>query len=124
MSTLESTHVHAVEAFYTKIDAQDVTGALACFAETAVYRRPGFGEFAGLTAIEEFYRSARDVGDGQHLVDAVIDDGNEIAIRGRFEGFYRDGTPLQVQFADFWRFLDGRVVERNSYLFQNDGRLI
>ena len=125
MSTIElSPHVKAVHNFYTKIDDHDIAAALACFAGTAVYRRPGFEELEGLSAIEDFYRQVRDVGNGRHVVEAAIGTGDEIAIRGRFEGYFRDGAPLQMRFADFWKFAQGKVIERNSYLFQKDGRLI
>jgi ketosteroid isomerase-like protein len=125
MPTIElSAHAKAVHNFYAKIDDRDIPAALACFASAAVYRRPGFQEFDGLSAIEDFYRQVRDVGNGHHVVEAIVETGHEIAIRGRFEGFFSDGAPLQIRFADFWKFAQGKVIERNSYLFQNDGRAI
>jgi ketosteroid isomerase-like protein len=127
-STLTTTgvspQVEIVRDYYTNIDSRDIPAALACFAGDAVYRRPGYDELVGLAAIEDFYRNTRDLGAGGHVIDSVVGSGHEVAVRGRFEGEYRDGTPLRVRFADFWLFSGEKVVERNSYLFQPAGRLI
>lgn len=125
MSTIElSTHAEIVLNYYTTVDAKDIPAALACFASTAVYRRPGFAVFEGLTAIEAFYRQERDVGDGNHVVETILEGGDHVATQGHFDGFFRDGAPLQLRFADFWRFAEGEVVERNSYIQLNSGRLM
>jgi ketosteroid isomerase-like protein len=123
-TTRVSPQVEIIRSYYTNIDSKDIPAALACFASTAVYRRPGYDELIGLAAIENFYRHTRDLGEGGHLIESVVGSEQEIAVRGRFEGSFRDGTPLQARFADFWLFSGEKVVERISYLFQYAGRLI
>lgn len=49
-----------------------------------------------------------------HRIEAVLDSGDEVAVRGSFEGTFRDGSPLRARWGDTWRFGDGKVVERNS----------
>ena len=104
-----------VLSYYTNIDAGDITAALACFASEAIYRRPGYDPLIGLAEIEKFYDATRVVGPGRHRIEAIVDSGDEVAVRGSFEGTFRDGSPLQARWGDFWRFADGKVVERNSY---------
>jgi ketosteroid isomerase-like protein len=104
-----------VRGYYTNIDAGNIPAALACFASTAIYRRPGYDALNGLAEIESFYESTRVVGPGRHQIEVVIESDQEVAVRGRFGGSFRDGAPLRVRFADFWRFSAGKVAERNSY---------
>ncbi|MET7309340.1 nuclear transport factor 2 family protein [Streptomyces sp. NPDC005571] len=104
-----------VSDYYRNIDQGDVAAALACFAEDAVYRRPGYSEFVGLPAINEFYRADRVISAGQHDLESVVEDAETVAVRGSFTGTSHDGDPLEVRFADFWRFSGRVVVERNTY---------
>jgi ketosteroid isomerase-like protein len=116
MTTLEvSPLAEMVRGYYTNIDAGNIPAALACFASTAIYRRPGYEALNGLAEIESFYESTRVVGPGRHQIEVVIESDQEVAVRGRFDGSFRDGAPLRVRFADFWRFSAGKVAERNSY---------
>lgn len=116
MTALEMTsQLDLVLGYYTNIDAGDVPAALECFASTAVYRRPGYEPLVGAAAIAQFYDDTRVVGPGKHVVEAIVESADEIAVRGRFDGTFRDGSALHARWGDFWRFENGRVVERNSY---------
>jgi len=116
MTALEMTsQLDLVLGYYTNIDAGDVPAALACFASTAVYRRPAYDELVGFASIAKFYDDTRVVGPGKHEIEAIIESPDEIAVRGRFDGTRRDGSALHARWGDFWRFDDGKVVERNSY---------
>jgi ketosteroid isomerase-like protein len=101
--------------YYRRIDDGDVCAALSCFADNAVYRRPGYPVLAGIGSIESYYVNTRVIGAGRHDIEVVVASPDEVAVRGCFEGTARDGSPLSVRFADFWRFTDDRVVERNTY---------
>lgn len=101
--------------YYRHIDQRDVDAALACFAPSAVYRRPGYDAFVGSTAINAFYRDGRVISDGRHELETVVEDTETVAVRGFFEGTSHSGDPLTVRFADFWHFSGGAVVERNTY---------
>lgn len=116
MTALDMTsRLDLVLAYYANIDAGDVPAALACFASTAVYRRPGYDPLVGFPSIAKFYDDTRVVGPGRHAIEAIVESPDEIAVRGRFDGTYRDGSGLHARWGDFWRFEDGKVVERNSY---------
>jgi steroid Delta-isomerase len=104
-----------VGRYYEQIDAGDTEAALSCFAPAAVYRRPGYQPLAGLSSIEEYYRDVRVIGSGRHVVESLLVTDDEVAVKGRFDGVSRDGSPLAVRFADFWRFVDLLVIERDTY---------
>jgi ketosteroid isomerase-like protein len=110
-----TTQVDLVLSYYNNIDAGDIPAALACFGSTAVYRRPGYDPLVGRAAIEKFYAATRVVGPGKHQIEAIIESGDEVAVRGRFDGSLQDGSALHARWGDFWRFAEGKVVERNSY---------
>lgn len=104
-----------VTTYYHDIDRQDVDSALANFAPQAVYRRPGYDELAGINAIVAFYRERRVIDSGRHDIESIIENADEVAVRGSFRGRSRSGASLAVRFADFWRFTDRQVIERNTY---------
>ncbi|MFI7115846.1 nuclear transport factor 2 family protein [Amycolatopsis sp. NPDC049868] len=104
-----------VSDYYRFIDHGNVPAALACFASNAVYRRPGYDAFTGLESIEEYYRRTRIINAGQHTIESLIEGKDEVAVRGSLIGRSRDGLALDVRFADFWRFRESLVVERNTY---------
>ncbi|WP_028478159.1 nuclear transport factor 2 family protein [Nocardia sp. CNY236] len=104
-----------VTRYYRNIDRRDVAAALACFAEDAIYRRPGYAAFVGLSAISEFYNGGRVISVGSHDLESIIEDTDTVAVRGNFHGTSHDGGPLAVRFADFWRFSGLVAVERDTY---------
>lgn len=101
--------------YYERIDAGDVAGALGCFADHAVYYRPGYAELRGIEAITAYYREVRVIGSGRHTIHDAVSDGRIVAARGSFGGRSRTGDDLTVDFSDFWEFADGRVVERRTF---------
>lgn len=106
----------AVRRYYELVDAGEVEGVLDCFAEDAVYHRPGYSPMEGRAALAAFYGGERVIADGRHALDALVVDGSAAAVRGRFVGTLKDGSAATVGFADFWE-LDGeqRAVTRHSY---------
>lgn len=104
-----------ISEYYTHIDAGDLSAALSCFASDAVYRRPGYAALTGRESIEDYYRSTRIIGHGQHDIEVIIANGDEVAVRGAFRGVSHAGEPLSVRFADFWRFSGHLIIERNTY---------
>ena len=106
-----------VKFYYQSIDREDIAAALAFFSPNAVYRRPGYDALRGYGAISTFYHEERVITGGQHELEAVIEDGNRIAVRGRFKGTLRSGESTSIRFADFWRFAGSLVVERDTYFY-------
>lgn len=111
-----STAEEAVRRYYEAVDAGDVDGVIACFAEDAVYHRPGYAPMEGREALAAFYGGERVIADGRHTLDAVLVDGSSVAVRGRFVGTLKDGSGATVGFADIWVLdADERAVTRHSY---------
>lgn len=106
----------AVRRYYALVDAGDVAGVVGCFAQDAVYHRPGYDPIAGHAALTRFYGGERVIADGRHELAEVVVDGARVAVHGRFAGTLKDGSPAQVGFADFW-VLDeqGRALTRHSF---------
>lgn len=106
----------AVRRYYERVDAGDVAGVLDCFADDAVYHRPGYAPMVGRESLAAFYGGERVIADGQHILDALLVDGDQVAVRGRFEGTLKDGSPARVGFCDFF-VLDehDRALTRHSY---------
>jgi ketosteroid isomerase-like protein len=104
-----------VRDYYGNVDRQDFKAALSCYMSDAVYRRPGYDALVGFRAISKFYHEERVISGGRHELEAVIEDGDMVAVHGSFHGTTRSGDPTTVRFADFWRFSDLLVVERDTY---------
>lgn len=108
----------SIVRYYARVDAQDVDGILQCFAEYAVYHRPGYPPLQGHEQIKHFYANERVIGQGQHDVTSVVEDGDRVAIEGTFAGQLRDGSSVSLLWADFWRVRpDGIATERRTYFY-------
>ena len=102
--------------YYERVDAGDVEGVLAWFADEATYYRPGYPPMRGRSALAEFYGGERVIDSGRHSLDEVLVQGERVAVRGRFDGTLKDGSTVSIGFADFIRYdADGRAAERRSY---------
>lgn len=106
----------ATRRYYALVDAGDVDGVVGCFAEDAVYHRPGYAPMEGRAALAEFYGGERVIADGRHELDEVVVEGRRVAVHGRFVGTLKDGSAARVGFADFW-VLDeeDRATSRRSF---------
>lgn len=106
----------AARGYYERVDAADVDGVLECFAEDAVYHRPGYEPMVGRQALTAFYRGERVIADGRHELDELLVDGRRVAVHGRFVGTLKDGSPARVGFADFFVLdQDHRIRVRHSF---------
>lgn len=102
--------------YYARVDAGDVEGVLDWFAEDAVYHRPGYPPMEGRASLAGFYGGERVIASGSHTLDDVVVDGRRVAVRGVFAGTLKDGTEVELGFADFITYDDtGRALERRSY---------
>lgn len=104
-------------AYYTAVDSGDVEAVLDCFSDDAVYRRPGYPPIVGRTGLRDFYSGVRVIESGVHDVDDIVVDGDRAAIRGRFTGRLKDGSPADVEFADFFGFAGEVIATRTSYFY-------
>jgi ketosteroid isomerase-like protein len=107
---------------YQHIDAKRTADVAGLFAIDTVYHRPGYEPITGREALARFYASERVIDDGRHSIDNCIVSGSHVAIEGTFRGVLRDGTNVRFRFAEFFRFEQGLIVERSSYLGEPMGR--
>jgi ketosteroid isomerase-like protein len=105
----------AVRAYYEYVDAGEYDALLSLFASDVTYDRPGQDSIDGRDALARFYREDRPLTDGAHDVTSLLVDGDEVAVRGRFEG-RQDGDRVAFGFADFHTFDDqGLITHRVTY---------
>lgn len=111
-----STQEAVAREYYERVDAADVDGVLDCFAEDAVYHRPGYDPMVGRAALSSFYDGERVIADGRHELDELLVDGRQVAVRGRFVGTLKDGSPARVGFADFFVLGEDHLIRvRHSF---------
>lgn len=103
-----------VRRYYRLIDAGDIEELVALFAEDVTYVRPGHEAIVGRDALERFYRNERPLEAGSHEVDAVLVDGDRVAVRGRFSGRQGD-RQVTFGFADFHEFEGEHIARRYTY---------
>jgi ketosteroid isomerase-like protein len=106
-----------VREYYRLVDADDVDGLLALFADDAVYSRPGHPTMRGRADLARFYGGERVIARGRHTLDQVVVHNPQIAVTGSFEGVLKDGTEVGLRFADFFVFDGPRIVRRDTYFF-------
>ncbi|HKQ01461.1 MAG TPA: nuclear transport factor 2 family protein [Actinomycetes bacterium] len=104
-----------VRSYYRLVDTSDFTRMLELFADDAVYRRPGYAPLVGKPALTEFYLGVRVIESGRHELSSILVQDRSAAVEGQFAGQLKDGTSVRLQFADFFRFHAGRIVERSTY---------
>jgi len=114
-----SSNVERVRLYYELVDGGDVDGLIDLFAPHAEYHRPGYQPLVGHANLERFYRDQRVIKEGRHVVAAVVEDGDDVAVQGRFDGVLRDGTKVVLRFADFFHCTpQGAFARRDTYFFQ------
>ena len=107
----------AVREYYRLVDAGDVAGLLALFADNAPYSRPGYPTMHGRDDLARFYGGDRVIDQGRHTLDRIVTNEPEVAVTGSFEGVLKDGTKVSLRFADFVVFGGPRIVRRDTYFF-------
>jgi ketosteroid isomerase-like protein len=105
-----------VTAMFRAVDARDWAALALHFHEDLRYDRPGFPPLMGRDRVLHFYREVRAI-HGTHQIEAIVIDGEAGASWGRFVGTKTDGAPVDVQYADCYRFRDGLLWRRKSFFF-------
>lgn len=82
------------------------------------YERPGYEAFVGIERLLKFYREERVIASGDHLLTAVVVDDAHGACWGRFVGAHRNGSDIDVEFADTYVIEDGKIRRRKSFFYQ------
>jgi ketosteroid isomerase-like protein len=106
-----------VRELFEVIDASEWSRLPEFFDRHIVYYRPGFPVIYGLAELDRFYREVRPVAEGKHSIDSIIVSGEEVSCRGTFNGRLRDGSSADVEFSDYCRVKEGKIVERRTFFF-------
>ena len=107
-----------VHELFDAIDSNRWERLPELFDAEVVYERPGYEPFRGLERLDRFYREERVIASGRHHLTGVVVGDGQAACWGRFVGVHRDGSPLDVDFADTYELADGRIRLRKTFFFR------
>ena len=99
-----------VRRYYDALDEHDYAALESVLAPEFVQRRPD-RTFEGRESFVRFMREGRPNPDTTHELEAVVADGEAVAVRGRV----LDGDAELFEFADFFALEDGRIVALETY---------
>lgn len=97
------------------IDAADWMVVEALHHPQAEYEVSGQPPFRGREAIMNYYRHARLIRKGEHLVESMTTAGTHGVCWGRFNATRHDGTEISVLFADILQFEQNKIRKRRVY---------
>ncbi|MFE2358885.1 nuclear transport factor 2 family protein [Streptomyces parvulus] len=119
MTTFEVQQItERVRRYYALVDDGDVEGVVGLFADRAVYERPGYDPIVGREGLDAFYRGLRVIDSGRHRVVTLVVGSHDAAVEGEFRGRLKDGSEVELRFADFFRLNGELLIEvRNTYFF-------
>jgi ketosteroid isomerase-like protein len=122
-----------VEEFYAGFTAGDLDRAFRIFAEDVVTVEPALPRAAGLDVWREYDQAFKTAcPDASLVLRSAVQEGDRIAVEGSFRGTFTaplrtpqrelqpTGCSFDVEFADFYVFRDGNVVEHRVYYDQID----
>ena len=112
----------AAERFFERFGAGDIDGALECFAPDCISITP-----TGPLNNAQHHAAAdalkRALPDSHMELIRVLESGDEVYVTGRFKGIHQhdlatplgtiagSGKELDLLFVDYFRVVDGRIVE-------------
>ena len=106
-----------VHDLFRAIDAREFERLREICHPEVTYARPGYEEFAGIERLLKFYREERVIASGEHRLTAVVVNDTHAACWGRFVGTHRDGSPIDVEFADTYELENGAIRRRKSFFY-------
>jgi uncharacterized protein len=106
-----------VDELFHAIDTRAFEHLRVLFHPEVTYERPGYPAFDGLEQVMRFYREERVIASGTHVLTAIVQDGCFAASWGRFTGVHRDGSPIDIEFADTYVLGNAQIVRRKSYFY-------
>jgi len=108
-----------IQRYFETVDANGIEDILLLFDENAIYDRPGYPLICGRDELRVFYSNTRKIAAGEHTISDVIVQGRKAACRGRFKGLLRDGSSIDVYFADVYSFdpLRDVIIERTTFFY-------
>ena len=107
-----------IRALFEIIDSRRWSQLREHFHPRIVYARPGYPAFEGIERVLHFYEFERVVASGTHALTTILSSAHDVACTGRFTGTHRNGSPIDEEFADFYRFDGQLIIRRKSYFFR------
>jgi ketosteroid isomerase-like protein len=108
-------HHTIIRMLLRSIDAAEWTVVEALFHPQAEYEVSGHPVMKGREAIMNYYRHARDVRRGEHIVEAIVAEGKNAACWGRFTATRADNSAFSILFADTMQFEQAKIRKRRVY---------
>ena len=105
----------AMRMLLRSIDAGDWTVLEALFHPQVEYEVSGNLPLRGRDSVLNYYRNVRPVRRGEHLVEAMVVDGDTGICWGRFNATMKDGLETSILFADVMTFADRKIRKRRVY---------
>jgi ketosteroid isomerase-like protein len=99
------------------VDSSDWQSLPDFFHPEIIYERPGYQPFVGIDRLLLFYRDERIIHSGKHHIENIATEKNCAACWGRFIGVGKDGSQIDVLFADTYSFNIGRIHTRRTHFF-------
>jgi ketosteroid isomerase-like protein len=106
-----------VHDLFRAIDGREFDRLREICHPEVTYERPGYEPFSGIDRLLRFYREERVIASGEHQLAAVVVNDTHAACWGRFVGTHRDGSPIDVEFADTYVLEDGAIRRRKSFFY-------
>lgn len=100
-----------VRRYYDALDAREYGALEEVLASDFVQRRPDRA-FEGRDAFVRFMRDDRPNPNTRHAVDAIVDGGERVAVRGRV---LDESSTERFEFADFFEVAGDRIVRLETY---------
>lgn len=114
---IDLTRLEQVRTLFKAVDDKDWPTMVDYYNPRAVYHRPGYDPFIGITKILDYYKNLRLLGSGNHTIEGIISQGSQVAYWGEFLGYSRSGEPVDVQFMDRCLLDAGKILYRTTYFF-------
>jgi ketosteroid isomerase-like protein len=99
------------------VDSSDWQSLPDIFHPEIIYERPGYQSFVGIDRLLLFYRDERIIHSGKHHIENIASDKNCAACWGRFIGVGKNGSQIDVLFADTYSFKMGKIYTRRTHFF-------
>ena len=105
-----------VRRYYETVDSGESDAVVELFTHDAVYHRPGYQPMVGREALHRFYSGQRVIAHGRHMITHIFPAGSaHVAVEGRFTGRLKDGTDVDLGFADFFTLRRTLIATRTTY---------
>jgi ketosteroid isomerase-like protein len=107
-----------IEALLDAIDNADWGSLSKLLSDDTVYEVSTSPRFEGKHAVMDYYENIRPIVSGQHTIVSILNDGDKAVCCGRFVGTKKDGSVVDILFADELQFGNFKIEKRRVYFCQ------